>query len=102
MNKTLIKTEGTSEQKRAIHILKNQLVQIRSIDKILNHLLYKINKKQFDIDQILEWIYEVKEGNKSRRHQIVETLDGNTETGGDIYEEAREEVEYGNKTRNQI
>ena len=44
MSKTLIKTEGTSEQKRAIHILKNQLVQIRSIDKILNHLLYKINK----------------------------------------------------------
>jgi len=99
MSKTLIKTEGTPEQKRAIHILKNQLVQIRSIDKILNHLLYKINKKQFDVDQILEWIYEVKEGNKSRRHQIVETLDGNTETGGDIYEESREEVEYGNKTR---
>ena len=99
MSKTLIKTEGTPEQKKAIHILKNQLVQIRSIDKILNHLLYKINKKQFDIDQILEWIYEVKEGNKSRRHQIVETLDGNTETGGDIYEESREEVEYGNKTR---
>ena len=64
MSKTLIKTEGTPEQKRAIHILKNQLVQIRSIDKILNHLLYKINKKQFDVDQILEWIYEVKEGNK--------------------------------------
>tara|TARA_B100000427_G_scaffold7139_1_gene6561 strand:+ start:265 stop:567 length:303 start_codon:yes stop_codon:yes gene_type:complete len=99
MSKTLIKTEGTPEQKKAIHILKNQLVQIRSIDKILNHLLYKINKKQFDVDQILEWIYEVKEGNKSRRHQIVETLDGNTETGGDIYEESREEVEYGNKTR---
>jgi len=99
MSKTLIKTEGTPEQKKAIHILKNQLVQIRSIDKILNHLLYKINKKQFDVEQILEWIYEVKEGNKSRRHQIVETLDGNTETGGDIYEESREEVEYGNKTR---
>ena len=99
MSKTLIKTEGTPEQKKAIHILKNQLVQIRSIDKILNHLLYKINKKQFDVDQILEWIYEIKEGNKSRRHQIVETLDGNTETGGDIYEESREEVEYGNKTR---
>ena len=57
MSKTLIKTEGTSEQKRAIHILKNQLVQIRSIDKILNHLLYKIEKKHFDIEQIIEWIY---------------------------------------------
>ena len=98
MSKTLIKTEGTPEQKRAIHILKNQLVQIRSIDKILNHLLYKINSKQFDVEQILEWIYGVKEGNKSRRHQIVETLDGNTETGGDVYEEAREEIDYGNKT----
>ena len=44
-------------------------------------------------------MYEIKEGNKSRRHQLVETLDGNTELGGDIIDEARDEIEYGNKTR---
>ena len=101
MSKTLIKLK-VLRQKRAIHILKNQLVQIRSIDKILNHLLYKIIKNNLISIKYLSGYMRLKKEIKSRRHQIVETLDGNTETGGDIYEEAREEVEYGNKTRNQI
>ena len=99
MTKIQIKTEGTLEQKKAIRILKNQLVQLRSVDKILNHIIYKIKKKGYDLEQVLEYMYEIKEGNKSRRHQLVETLDGNTELGGDIIDEAREEIEYGNKTR---
>ena len=94
-----IKTEGTPEQKKAIRILKNQLVQLRSVDKILNHIIYKIKSKGYDLEQVVEYMYEIKEGNKSRRHQLVETLDGNTELGGDIIDEAREEIEYGNKTR---
>ena len=99
MTKIQIKTEGTPEQKKAIRILKNQLVQLRSIDKILNHIIYKIKSKGYDLEQVVEYMYEIKEGNKSRRHQLVETLDGNTELGGDIIDEAREEIEYGNKTR---
>ena len=99
MTKIQIKTEGTLEQKKAIRILKNQLVQLRSVDKILNHIIYKIKKKGYDLEQVIEYMYEIKEGNKSRRHQLVETLDGNTELGGDIIDEAREEIEYGNKTR---
>ena len=99
MTKIQIKTEGTLEQKKAIRILKNQLVQLRSVDKILNHIIYKIKSKGYDLEQVLEYMYEIKEGNKSRRHQLVETLDGNTELGGDIIDEAREEIEYGNKTR---
>lgn len=99
MTKIQIKTEGTPEQKKAIRILKNQLVQLRSVDKILNHIIYKIKSKGYDLEQVLEYMYEIKEGNKSRRHQLVETLDGNTELGGDIIDEAREEIEYGNKTR---
>ncbi len=99
MTKIQIKTEGTLEQKKAIRILKNQLVQLRSVDKILNHIIYKIKSKGYDLEQVVEYMYEIKEGNKSRRHQLVETLDGNTELGGDIIDEAREEIEYGNKTR---
>ncbi len=99
MTKIQIKTEGTPEQKKAIRILKNQLVQLRSVDKILNHIIYKIKSKGYDLEQVVEYMYEIKEGNKSRRHQLVETLDGNTELGGDIIDEAREEIEYGNKTR---
>ena len=99
MTKIQIKTEGTLEQKKAIRILKNQLVQLRSVDKILNHIIYKIKSKGYDLEQVVEYMYEIKEGNKSRRHQLVETLDGNTELGGDIIYEAREEIEYGNKTR---
>jgi|TARA_R100001530_G_scaffold126896_1_gene95912 outer membrane protein assembly factor BamA len=99
LTKIQIKTEGTLEQKKAIRILKNQLVQLRSVDKILNHIIYKIKSKGYDLEQVVEYMYEIKEGNKSRRHQLVETLDGNTELGGDIIDEAREEIEYGNKTR---
>ena len=99
MTKIQIKTEGTLAQKKAIRILKNQLVQLRSVDKILNHIIYKRKSKGYDLEQVLEYMYEIKEGNKSRRHQLVETLDGNTELGGDIIDEAREEIEYGNKTR---
>jgi|TARA_R100000458_G_C8076586_1_gene113116 hypothetical protein len=99
LTKIQIKTEGTPEQKKAIRILKNQLVQLRSVDKILNHIIYKIKSKGYDLEQVVEYMYEIKEGNKSRRHQLVETLDGNTELGGDIIDEAREEIEYGNKTR---
>ena len=99
MTKIQIKTEGTPEQKKAIRILKNQLVQLRSVDKILNHIIYKIKSKGYDLEQVVEYMYEIKECNKSRRHQLVETLDGNTELGGDIIDEAREEIEYGNKTR---
>ena len=99
MTKIQIKTEGTPEQKKAIRILKNQLVQLRSVDKILNHIIYKIKSKGYDLEQVVEYMYEIKEGNKSIRHQLVETLDGNTELGGDIIDEAREEIEYGNKTR---
>ena len=99
MTKIQIKTEGTPEQKKAIRILKNQLVQLRSVDKILNHIIYKIKSKGYDLEQVLEYMYEIKEGNKSRRHQLVETLDANTQLGGDIIDEAREEIEYGNKTR---